>query len=175
MKTIQSAIVFVVRRRGDMDGVIVTFDEFLAHLKNHMDDLRSEVITNDKLYSEEDYPKLKAVLVEAGVRFVSSLPCSQQTGAEYIKIAPLLLKPHGGGTYSADEGHRGGCRHGGSECASLYELRSHKCCEEGSGDRSRVVEWMDSNCRLINEALVGLIEHCKKCYLEARMRIIVDE
>ena len=66
-RTIQSAIGFVVGRRGDMDGVIVTFDEFLAHLNNHMDDLRSEVITNDKLYSEEDYPKLKAVLVEARV------------------------------------------------------------------------------------------------------------
>ena len=166
-RTIQSAIGFVVGRRGDMDGVIVTFDEFLAHLNNHMDDLRSEVITNDKLYSEEDYPKLKAVLVEAGVGFVSAFPGSQQTGAKHLETASLLLEPDGRCAHSADEGHRGSCRHGGAGCASLYELRSHECCEEGSGNRSRVGALMRFNRRLINEALVGLIDHCKKCYLDA--------
>ena len=53
-----------------MDGVLTTFDEFLDHMKKHMTDLHSEVVINDRLYSAEDYPKLKSVVVESGMAFV---------------------------------------------------------------------------------------------------------
>lgn len=51
------------------DGILVTFNEFMEHLNKHMEELKSEVVTNDRLYSEEDFPKLKAVVVEAGRKF----------------------------------------------------------------------------------------------------------
>ena len=49
------------------DGILCSFNEFLEHLAKHMKDLRAEVSLNDRLYSEEDYPKLKALLVESGI------------------------------------------------------------------------------------------------------------
>ena len=50
------------------DGILCSFNEFLDHLKKHMNDLHSEVTLNDRLYTEEDYPKLKALVVESGIR-----------------------------------------------------------------------------------------------------------
>ena len=49
-----------------MDGIVCSFEEFLEHLKKHRKDLHSEVVDNDRLYTEDDYPKLKAVLVDSG-------------------------------------------------------------------------------------------------------------
>lgn len=48
------------------DGIICSFDEFMEHLNKHVKDLHAEVTLNDRLYSEEDYPKLKALVVESG-------------------------------------------------------------------------------------------------------------
>lgn len=49
------------------DGILCSYNEFLEHLKKHMKDLHADVPLNDRLYSEEDYPKLKALLVESGL------------------------------------------------------------------------------------------------------------
>lgn len=48
------------------DGIICSFNEFMDHLNKHVKDLHAEVTLNDRLYSEEDYPKLKALVVESG-------------------------------------------------------------------------------------------------------------
>ena len=74
-----------------MDGVLTTFDEFLDHLKKHMTDLHSDVVINDRLYSAEDYPKLKSVVVESGMVFVCCFIISQPNGTEHFKTSSLLL------------------------------------------------------------------------------------
>lgn len=73
------------------DGIIVTFNEFMEHLKKHMEELKSEVITNDRLYTAEDFPKLKAVVVEAGMRFDQMFISSQQNGEKCFQVASVLF------------------------------------------------------------------------------------
>ena len=75
-----------------MDGVLTTFDEFLDHMKKHMNDLHSEIVVNDRLYSAEDYPKLKAVVVESGMVFCVIFILSQQNGTEYFKTSSILFQ-----------------------------------------------------------------------------------
>ena len=48
-----------------MDPIICTFDEFVDHIKNRLKDVSLQVEYNDHLYSEEEYPKLKALVVDA--------------------------------------------------------------------------------------------------------------
>ena len=49
-----------------MDPILCSFDEFVDHLNKHCQDVHGDVILNDKLYSEQDYPQLKALLVDTG-------------------------------------------------------------------------------------------------------------
>lgn len=88
-----------------MDGVLTTFDEFLDHMKKHMTDLHSEVIINDRLYSPEDYPKLKSVVVESGMAFVLFLIISQPNGTQYFKASSILLQYDDRGIDSSYERH----------------------------------------------------------------------
>ena len=73
------------------DGIIVTFNEFMEHLQKHMEELKSEVVTNDRLYTAEDFPKLKAVVVEAGMCFDQMVISSQQNGEKRFQITPILF------------------------------------------------------------------------------------
>ena len=73
------------------DGIIVTFNEFMEHLQKHMEELKSEVVTNDRLYTAEDFPKLKAVVVEAGMHFCPMIISSQQNGEKCFQAAFILL------------------------------------------------------------------------------------
>ena len=63
-----------------MDPIICTFDEFVDHIKNRLKDVSLQVEYNDHLYSEEEYPKLKALVVDAGSYFCFSNN-SEQNGA----------------------------------------------------------------------------------------------
>lgn len=81
------------------DGILCSFNEFLEHLQKHMKDLHADVPLNDRLYSEEDYPKLKALLVESGALSCSCLTNSQFDGTKHFEIASSLFGNDGGGSH----------------------------------------------------------------------------
>lgn len=50
------------------DEIVSLLGEAREHLKNHRDLIGQKAEKHDALYKPEDYPKLKQVLVEAGMR-----------------------------------------------------------------------------------------------------------
>ena len=151
-----------------MDGIIQSFDEFKQHLKNHMSDLHKPVEINDRLYSEKDYPALKALVVDAGSFFALD-SCVASKMEHNISKMHLLFSSMTVDTLISLL----------KDIETVFvdvveSARLFMCCGLCNAAKSEVLDgmeyWLVSVIRgsTVYESIANLVDHCKVCHEEVK-------